>query len=250
MCCTSSRRGLPTDLASIEWRPTEPGLTDTLPMSHGPTFIEPKGACIYCGAKGIRLTDEHIVPYSLGGFHVLREASCYICANVTKRFEQRVARDLWGDARVSFNAPSRRKEERPKHIYMVDATDTTNRVKVRAEEHPGGLVFYKMDRAGLLEGLPEDVDVSRSWQLVVIDDEKRRTAFLEQHKSRLTLKYRHVPQDFGRMLAKIGYGQVLTTLDPTDFRPICVPYILGNKANVSFVVGGGLKDQVPEQSSP
>src|SRR5262249_49477568 len=26
----------------------------------------------------------------------------------------------------------------------------------------GGFVFYKMDRAGLLEGLPEDVDISRS----------------------------------------------------------------------------------------
>src|SRR5262249_35938935 len=119
-------------------------------MSDGPTYIEPKGACIYCGAKGIRLTDEHIVPYSLGGVHVLREASCDARANITKKFEQRVARELWGDARVSFGAPSRRKRERPKHIYMAHATNTTKRVKVRAEEYAGGFVFYKMDRAGLL----------------------------------------------------------------------------------------------------
>ncbi len=39
---------------------------------------------------------------------------------------------------------------------------------------------------------------------------------------------------------------MLTQLDPGDFRPICLPYIAGQKANVSYVVGGTLEDQVPE----
>jgi hypothetical protein len=225
------------DVESITSRPR---------MSHGPTYIEPKGTCIYCGARDIRLTDEHIVPYSLGGVHVLREASCDTCADITKKFEQKVARDLWGDARTSFNAPSRRKKLRPKHLFMTDAADPTQRIRIPAHEFPGGFVFYKMSRAGLLEGLPEDVDISGTWEMVVIDDDKRRNTFHQKNPGKLVLRFRHVPHEFGRLLAKIGYGQILTSLEPSDFRPVCLPYIVGSKTNVSYVVGGSLEDQQPE----
>jgi hypothetical protein len=76
-------------------------------MSHGHTKISSKGVCIYCGRNDTRRTDEHVVPFSLGGQHVLLDASC-ACADITKRFEQDVAREMWGDARNSFNAPTRR----------------------------------------------------------------------------------------------------------------------------------------------
>ena len=117
----------------------------------------------------------------------------------------------------------------------------------RQENYPAGFVFYKMCQAGMLQGLTEDIDVSKSWQFVVIDDDRRRKSFLEKNpNSKLTLSFRNVPQDFGRTLAKIGYGHVLTELNLEDFRPICVPYILGYKANVSHIVGGSLDDQAPE----
>jgi len=215
-------------------------------MTHGPTHIEAKGACIYCGAKGVRLTDEHVVPLSLGGAHVLREASCDDCADITKKFEQKVARDLWGDARISFNAPSRRKKQRPKYISMPDPGDPAKSTMLPADMYPAGLVFYKMGKAALLEGLPEDVDLSPFWEMVVIDDDKRRENFLQQNPGKLVLRFRHVPHEFGRLLTKIGYCQVLTSLDPGDFRPICLPYILGTKTNVSYVVGGSLDAQTRE----
>lgn len=37
---------------------------------------------------------------------------------LTKRFEQQVARDLWDDARTSFNQPTRRMKERKTHIEV------------------------------------------------------------------------------------------------------------------------------------
>jgi hypothetical protein len=215
-------------------------------VPHGPTYYDSKGSCIYCGAQGVKLTDEHIVPYSLGGSHVLRKASCNACADITKRFEQKVARDLWGLARTSFSAPSRRKKQRPKHLFMPDPNDSTQGMMIPTSEYPAGFVFYKMGRAGLLEGLPETIDVSKVWQMVVIDDHNRRERFHQKNLGKLVLTFRHVPNEFGRLLAKIGYGQVLTTLDPSDFRPICLPYILGTKLNVSFVVGGSLEEQHPE----
>lgn len=217
-------------------------------MPHGPTYFPAKGVCIYCNDTTSRLTDEHIVPYALGGQHVLRQASCLRCADTTKKFEQRVARGLWGDARASFGAPTRRKKERPKIIEMRDPDIPSRTLSVPAGEYPGGFVFYRMPKAGLLQGLPENLNLSSAWTMSMVDDDSRRKAFLDKHPGKLTLKFRHVPDDFARMLAKIGYCHVLSLLDPDDFHPICLPYIRGEQLNLSFIVGGSAEQDAPEKA--
>lgn len=217
-------------------------------MAHGPTYYPSRNCCIYCQATGVRLTDEHVVPYSLGGSHVLRGASCDACANITKKFEQKVARDLWGDARASYNAPSRRKKDRKPFVLVPDPSAPGSSMKVPTTEYPGGFVFYKMGLPGLLEGLPEDVDTSFLWTMEVISDDNRRDDFVAKNPGKLTMRFRHVPQEFGRLLAKIAYCQVLTGLDPTDFRPLCLPYIIGTKSNVSHIVGGSGRSPGPTAS--
>src|SRR5262245_9916948 len=135
-------------------------------MSHGHTRIASRGACIYCGAHDVVLTDEHVIPLSLGGQHILEGASCQSCADVTTRFERDVARDMWGDARNSYNVQSRRKRERKTHMVLPDPADSSRRVKIPYAEYPAPMVFYKMGPAGLLEGMPDTVDMSHRWQLV------------------------------------------------------------------------------------
>lgn len=215
-------------------------------MPHGPTKFPSKGVCIYCGANGFRLTDEHIVPLSLGGQHVIEEASCYSCADVTKKFEQDVARELWGDARTSYNAPSRRKKQRKTHIILTDPKNPQRTVKVPYADYPAPIVFYKMSRAGFLEGMPETLDISASWKLEVLSDYERNRVFEEKYGIPLTARFRHVPISFARVIAKIGYGHILSILDPGDFRPICLPYILGTKANLSYVVGSAVFTGSPD----
>lgn len=210
-------------------------------MSHGHTRIPSRGFCIYCGTREGRLTDEHVVPFSLGGQHILEGASCDDCADVTKKFEQDVAREMWGAPRNSYGAPSRRKAKRPKHIWLADPDRPDEKVKVPFNEYPAAMVFYKMGKAGLLEGLPDSVDVSSAWQLVAIHNKERADAFRAKYGIRPTSKFRHVPQSFGRLLAKIGYCHMLVSLEPQDFRPICLSYILG-KPNPSYVVGGSMAD--------
>jgi len=73
-------------------------------MSHGHTRIPTRGYCIYCGATGVRLTDEHVVPLALGGVHILEDASCDTCADITKKFEQDVARSNYGDSALNSKA--------------------------------------------------------------------------------------------------------------------------------------------------
>lgn len=207
-------------------------------MSHGHTRIPSLGACIYCGATGVRLTDEHVVPLALGGVHILEKASCDDCADVTKAFEQHVARELWGAPRNSYNAPSRRKKQRPSHVVLSDPDQPGRTVKVPYSEYPAAMIFYKMRKAGLLEGLPDNVDVSSAWHLVAIHDDEEAKAFQKKFGIALTSKIHHVPESFARMLAKIGYCHLLTELPVGSFRSICLPYILGTKPNPSFVVGG------------
>src|SRR4051812_37896737 len=99
--------------------------TYNLAMTHGPTKYPPKKCCIYCGRGDIQLTDEHIVPFALGGSHLLQKASCLVCADITKKFEQDVARGLWGDARASYGAPTRRKKERKSQQVLRDPASTS-----------------------------------------------------------------------------------------------------------------------------
>jgi hypothetical protein len=215
-------------------------------MSHGHTRIASKGACIYCGKKDVPLTDEHLVPFSLGGQHILEDASCHACADLTKRFEQDVAREMWGDARTSYNAPSRRKKQRKTHIVLTDPDNPSRRVKVPYSEYPAAMIFYKMSRAGLLEGMPDSVDLSAAWQFTAIHDDVKAKEFEKRFGVKLTSKFRHVPDSFARLLAKIAYCHTLCVLDPGDFRPICLPYILGEKRNPSYIVGGTFDIAPPE----
>lgn len=207
-------------------------------MSHGPTHIPSQGYCIYCKKSGVRLTDEHIMPYFIGGAHVLKEASCDSCAKITSRFELDVSRELWGDARIVYNAPSRRKKKRPKHILMRDEHNPGHKMKIPVKDCPAAMVFYKMPKAGILQGLPESVDLSQSWELVSPVDEDKINNFTAKYGQRPVMSFRHVPDSFARLLVKIAYGQALCTLAPEDFHPICLPYILGQKKNLSYIVGG------------
>ncbi|WP_223496791.1 HNH endonuclease [Pseudomonas sp. A-RE-26] len=216
-------------------------------MSHGPTYIASKGYCIYCKRSEVRLTDEHIFPYFLGGAHVIKNASCDDCARITSKFEMDVARELWGDARASYNAPTRKKKNRKKHIIQPDFYNPGQTILVPIEEFPAAMVFYQMPKAGILQGLPDSVDLSTQWTPVAIHDTDKDNKFKEKYGKFATSRFRHVPDSFARLLVKIAYGQVLFSLDPDDFRPFCLPYILEPKKNLSYIVGGRSSSPEPKE---
>jgi HNH endonuclease len=215
-------------------------------MPHGPTKFPSHRVCIYCGTADGRLTDEHVLPYSLGGEHILLAASCLKCADITKKFEQKVARDLWGDARSSYNARTRRKKERKREFILADPMGRALPVVVPSSQYPAAMVFYYMGRAGLLRGSDENIDYSPQWILKAIVDESRLQEFESKYPGRLTAQFRHVPDAFGRLLAKVAYCQILTSLAPNDFDAICLPYILGHKKNLSYIVGARTSIEDPE----
>jgi len=207
-------------------------------MTHGPTHVSSKGICIYCGKSNCRLTDEHILPYFLGGQHILKDASCDRCAKITSKFELEVGRNLWGDARVSFGAPSRRKNKRPKFFMHPNKYAPNHPIKVPFDEYPAPMIFYRMQPAGILVGLPSSENQAATWELTSIADNDKLNKFKFKYGVDAIAKFKHVPDSFARLLIKIAYGQVLSSLDPGDFNPICLPYILEEGRNYSYVVGG------------
>ena len=177
---------------------------------------------------------------------MLVRASCRKCAKITSKFEQDVAREMWGDARNSYNGPSRHKKRRKARIVLTDPRSPGRSVEIPYAEYPAPMVFYKMNRAGLLQGLPDTFDISGQWQLVAIADMEKAKQFESKFGVPLTAKFRHVPQSFARLLIKIAYCNLLCALDPGDFRPICLPSILGSHSNPSYIVGGTFELAPPE----
>lgn len=213
-------------------------------MSHGSTQII-KNICIYCGKKNVKLTDEHIMPYFIGGQHILVNASCKDCADITSEFELQVARNLWGKARTAYNAPSRRKKKRKKYIFIEDAKNIGQKIKIPVDEYPSAMIFYHMKTAGFLLNSPKNFDYSKLWTLKAIHDDKKTKAFEKKYPGQLITKFKHVPDSYARLLEKIAYGQILCSLDPNDFNPICLPYILGKESNHSYIVGSGENSHEP-----
>jgi hypothetical protein len=68
---------------------------------------------------------------------------------MTKTFEQKVVRDLWGDARTAYTAPTRRKRERKRYIEVTDSPLTSPPKRPRP---PSGelteAAFYIASRLG------------------------------------------------------------------------------------------------------
>jgi hypothetical protein len=144
------------------------------------TYIyEPVGRCIYCGASDCELTDEHIIPFGLGGADILPKSSCKPCARITGKFEGVVQRTIFGDLRIFFNFPTRRKKDRPrtKKITCISPDGSGREVEVPSNEYPPVMWVYTFGQCGLLLGAPPQLDVSTS-NLRTIHNPAQHSSFI------------------------------------------------------------------------
>lgn len=69
----------------------------------------PANMCLYCGTTDGKLTDEHVVPYAIGGTVVIPKASCSSCQTAVGKGEVMLARRTWLLRRAAHDFPSRSK---------------------------------------------------------------------------------------------------------------------------------------------
>lgn len=210
----------------------------------------PVNRCIYCGASNVELTDEHIIPFSLGGIMELPKSSCKPCAKITHEFEYTCARQIFGKFRIRHNIKTRRKKERPTHLTALatigrgTSEQSIKEVTLSASEYPTELFLYKFKTANVLLGIPPSVN-TLEWEPIGIGSHDEMTAFEKKHGGEFTVRTKMVPIAFGRMLAKIGHSFAVAYLGLDSFQPMTLDVILGRTDNISHVVGGSWEIEPP-----
>jgi hypothetical protein len=167
-------------------------------------------ACIYCNSLG-RLTDEHAIPFGLGGRIVLKKASCVTCQVETGRLEQRLLRGLWRPYRHYLGLSSRSRDFPSRYPVKVKfASGLVVDGEVPAEQYPGTL-FYDFDppavfRDSINDSIPaaprvywKQIRPLVEW--VWIDGERRSV----RHPDQIEFPTQFSVSDFCRVLAKIGH---------------------------------------------
>lgn len=199
-------------------------------------------ACVYCGSER-QLTDEHIIPLSLGGVLILDKASCKACSEITKKLEQTVARDMFGRFRIRHGIRTRRPKIRPTHydIGMVtpDGSRTVGHIPVK--DYPSPVMMYKFGQPNMLRDVPRSVDTF-VWTAYMITAEA--DVALETYRWDGRLSLRAVPVEFARLLAKIGHCYAIAELGANSFHPLAPDVILGRDAHIGEIVGGDFPDTV------
>ena len=120
------------------------------------------GRCIYCGSSD-NLSDEHIVPYGLGGNLVLPKSSCVKCAKITSKFELAVLRGSMRPARIIREIQSRKNHENAPRKYpiKIQSGNAIKRIEVPIEDYPILVTFPIFTIPGYLLGNKETISKNR-----------------------------------------------------------------------------------------
>ncbi len=209
-----------------------------LEIVSAPVNYDAVGRCIYCSATE-HLSDEHIVPLSLGGNWVLPGASCPKCRDVTGKFELELARHFFWSLRAKMRFPSR-KADWPAEFFVdfILEDDSEVRVKVPVARHPTELFLYKLGECALLSGQPFDPDTRflRPWRNGPPSELVRAVLLpYEAEVTRLSGK-RVVGVSPSRValwplcqaLSKMAHAYAVAELGLFSFRPLVTPVILNN----------------------
>lgn len=212
------------------------------------------GRCIYCmrlSEADADLTDEHIVPYGLGGRAVLKKSSCRACASATSRDERFLLRDMLLEARTQLDFPSRRPSDRPSTFKMgvFDAQEDGSFPKnmdsagfawrdVGAAERPAMIMLPGFAPPGILWGRAPTDKFRVTGLNAYVDGAARKPDVEPGTQAAVFQKIR--PEVVCRVLAKVAHGAAVAELGLAGFQPYLPDLILGRSTNLSHFVGSAL----------
>lgn len=199
---------------------------------------DPINQCIYCGTKD-DLTDEHIVPFALGGRYVLSKSSCKKCAAITSLIERKVLRGFMLEARTVGNFPTRNEKSRPQSLPLeIEKDGSYITVELSPGDHPGILTLPIFKPAGFLVNSDEVENLSISATIGIQFGKN-----INDIGKSLNTKEVKITQDldvwaFARMISKIGYCFAIASCGvlPIEKVPI-IPFILNQNNRGSKWMG-------------
>jgi HNH endonuclease len=202
------------------------------------------GRCIYCRRDDVPLSDEHIIPFGLGGQEVLGHASCSECATRTSAVERRVLRDMLLPARTVMGAPTRRKNERPTAFDADVRIGGRWSVKsVGVDSYVAPMAFPLMPLPAAIGGPPAEAGMISLFGHDETAVMKRRADGLVDPARRaeaevVVVRGKLFPAMFARLIAKIGFGYAVWWLGLDLIEPTIVDTVLHKGTAINEWVGG------------
>ncbi|HAR75048.1 MAG TPA: hypothetical protein DCR60_02280 [Psychrobacter sp.] len=201
--------------------------------------IKPLNECMYCGTIE-DLTDEHIIPLALWGDIILPKSSCKSCAEITSKIERKVLKGFMQDTRNVANAPSRRKNKRPKSVErtLLNQDGTSFQKTFSLNESYSILTVPEFSKATIFGGatIVQGINVIGHQQLAF---GVNMFEFLEDNNAQGIQESTSIDViSFARLLAKIAYGMAVlhNGIFPREESPI-LPIILNESDDVGFWIG-------------
>ncbi len=212
---------------------------------------DPINQCVYCGSKD-DLTDEHVVPFALGGRYILSKSSCTKCAAITSKIERSVLRGFMLEARTVGNFPTRNEKSRPKTLPLeIKKNGVFTSIELLPQDHPGILTLPIFKSAGFRDNVNEveGLVIAGNESIGFGKDINEIGKSLNAEEIRLT-------QDldvwsYARMLSKIAYCSAVASLGilPIEKVPI-IPFILKQSDDGSKWFGSGVFRLNVEEQKP
>jgi hypothetical protein len=203
----------------------------------------PIGRRIYCGAKD-GLSDEHAVPYGLGGILVLPEASCHACAGITSSIELRLLRRAWWPYRRALGLTTRRPNEQPDDfpVTLKSKFGAPIKARLRASDHPM-IILFLFPPPAVLSG-QQNIEATSAGKVVIRRVAPMPTSVIVDGSNRPLRPGEDIEypidmdaSDFVRFLAKVGLGYAIFERGLAAFSELFLPsVVLGSgKGALTFV---------------
>ena len=213
--------------------------------------IPSPGRCIYCGDDQSKLTDEHVIPFALGGNSaILLKACCSTCQGIIQKYEQRVLRDRMGIFRARIGAPTRNPKKRPREqkLHFVEVNEKMEVLRdlgdrlVPIDDAPLAFAVWDCAPPGILgEVSTPDMRAGKPWTYVHKETAMKlaREVAVETSSNHVAVKVAEVNRlDVLRFIAKTAHAYAVAELGYGTFRPTLPDLILGRSDNVTEFIGG------------
>ena len=214
--------------------------------------------CIYCG-KNENLSDEHIIPYALGGNLVLEKSSCSECAAITSAFERTCLRTMYGPLRLLYDLPTRRPKKRPKQLPLkvkFSPEETEHQiVLVDQNKYPFIITFPYFDTPGIVNGNQIHQSGGPKSKRFWIRGASPYYSFHGLMEKLLSELRAHeifpeskaeVPA-FCKLIAKIAHSFAVAEIGLSGFEPILEPIIITDQlSNCMHYIGSAGNDEPPQ----
>jgi hypothetical protein len=185
------------------------------------------------------LSDEHIIPYSLGADAILSKASCSDCAKITSYLEGYTAKEIFGPLRSYFKVQSRRKVIELNNVEVIFRNGEGQRTQlINRVDLPALLFLPVFEPAGIFFDVePVPLANVTSWMWAASDAAERMEKFKQPGDTSYSFNASVKAEIVARAVAKIAHTVAVARLGLGSFEPYLPPVILGADPNIGSLVG-------------